>query len=362
MRRGALAALLGLALAACGRVGPPVPPETRLPVAVADLRAVVRDGAVELTWTNPTRRADGSKLTLDVARVFRHEASADAPEKPALLSRGRVAGYAEIATIPLGGPPGTTPGAPGGAEALVEGARVTLRDRQGLVHGNRYTYVVTVHDLQGRSSPPSERRSVAFIAPPEAPSLTVEPLDASVRLTWRPPSRLVDGSPIAGDIVYEVLRAPDATAPLVPVTPAPIAGTEHVDRGLENERTYHYAVRALRRDRDTTAAGPPSARVAATPVDMTPPAPPGRLVAVVAGRTVRLSWTPSPDADVARYVVHRAAAGQAPVRVGSVQAPTASFVDRDVPSGTHRYTVTAVDAGSRANESAPSNEVSVAVP
>jgi hypothetical protein len=371
MPRLAPAALLAaLLVAACGRVGAPVPPETRLPRPVTDLTAGVRDSTIELAWTNPTQRADGSRLRdLVRARVFRHESAAGAEPRPALLSRGRIAGYTEIATIPLGGPP-TGPVAPGGpspapgeAAAVIEGNRVTLRDRRGLVGGRRYTYVVSVEDGQGRTSAPSARRTVAFVAAPEPPvNLTAEALENAVRLRWQPPARLADGSPLAGEIRYEVLRAADPGAPLVPITPEPIAATELIDRNLENDHAYAYAVRAVRRDEGTTASGPASARVTATPVDMTPPAPPTGLVAAPAGRSVRLAWTPSPDADVASYVVYRAAAGAAPMRVGSVEAPSTVLVDRDVPAGTWRYTVTAVDRSSRANESAPSNEARVTVP
>jgi penicillin-binding protein len=102
--------------------------------------------------------------------------------------------------------------------------------------------------------------------------------------------------------------------------------------------------------------------VAVTPRDVTPPSPPANLVAVPSGATVRLTWSASPERDVVQYIVYRAAAGGAFERVGSTRAPTATFVDRDVPRGTYRYVVTAEDAGARPNESGRSNEVAVTVP
>jgi hypothetical protein len=45
-----------------------------------------------------------------------------------------------------------------------------------------------------------------------------------------------------------------------------------------------------------------------------------------------------------------------------VRPPVTTFVDRNVAPGTYRYTVTAQDATARANESRPSNEVTVSVP
>jgi len=362
-RRRVVPTLAALVLVACGKVGPPVPPEVRLPRPVADLAASVADGTVNLGWTNPTHRADSTRLRdLAVARVFRHASPEGVEPRPAMLARGRIPGYEEVGTIPLLGPPGPAATA-AGQTAVVEGDRVTFQDRRDLTYGRRYTYVVLTEDSQGRASPPSPRVTVDFIAPPEAPAaLRATPGEGEVRLAWDRPRRLVDGTPAAGPLLYEVLRAPEATGPLTVVTPAPIEATETVDRGLQNDTTYHYAVRALRRHGETTTRGPATARVAVTPVDMTPPAPPGRLVAAVAGRTVRLSWAPSPAADVARYVVYRAAPRGTFAAVGTVQAPATVFVDRDVPAGTHRYVVTARDAGSRANESVRSNEATVTLP
>lgn len=354
-----------LLLIACGKVGPPVPPEVRLPRAATDLSASVGDRAIQLVWTNPTHRVDNTRLhDLAVVRVFRVETAAGAEPKPAMLSRGRIVGYTEVGTIPLvPARRGAQVAQEGGQTAVVDGARVTFQDRQDLAYGHRYSYVVLAEDAQSRTSAPSPRITVAYIAAPDAPGgLVVEPGEAQVHLRWERPTRLVDGGPVEGPILYEVLRAPDAAAPLVAVTPQPVEATDAVDRNLENDRTYYYAVRALRREGETTARGPATARVAATPMDMTPPPAPSGLVAAVAGSSVRLSWVASPATDVARYVIYRAVPGGDFARVGTVAAPGTVFVDRDVPSGTHRYAVTAQDTSPRANESSRSNEVAVTVP
>ena len=149
---------------------------------------------------------------------------------------------------------------------------------------------------------------------------------------------------------------------LTPVTRAPITERALTDRGLENDRTYYYAVRAVRVVAGTTAYSAPSPRVAVTPRDMTPPSPPANLAAIPSEATVRLTWSASPESDVAAYIVYRAAAGRAFERVGSTRAPTATFVDRDVARGTYRYAVTAQDSAVRPNESGRSNEVVVSVP
>ena len=110
------------------------------------------------------------------------------------------------------------------------------------------------------------------------------------------------------------------------------------------------------------AEGQTSARVSATPTDVTPPRPATALVAIPSERAVRLSWTPSQDPDVVGYVIYRATAVGPFERVGSVRAPATTFTDRDLASGVYRYAVTAQDSSVRANESMRSNEATVTVP
>lgn len=351
MRGPLLLGLLAL-LAACGRVGAPVPPEDRLPRPVTDLRAIVEEGVIQLTWTNPNRRVDNTRLRdLAEARVYRAEDAGDGEPRAALLWRGRVPGYTQVVTL--------RPGADGTGGA---GATVTAADRHGLVFGRRYTYVVVTADAQGRVSAPSPRVSVRYLAPPEPPAgLVTEPGEGEVRLWWASPERFVDGSPLAGTVVYEVLRAQEPDPPATVVSPA-LTEPHFVDRAVENDRTYRYAVRALRREADTLARSRPSAPATATPRDLTPPSPPTDLVAVPAADGVHLAWRPSPDPDVAAYAVYRAAGSGPLVRVASVGAPTTVFVDRGLGPGTYRYVVTALDRAARPNESGPSNEVTVALP
>jgi len=178
----------------------------------------------------------------------------------------------------------------------------------------------------------------------------------------RPPPRLLDGSPAPATLAYEVLRAAAADGPLTSVSRTAAGARALTDRELENDRTYWYAVRAVRTEGSTIAYGAPSPRVAVTPRDMTPPSAPTNLVAIASEGAVRLSWGASPESDVSGYIVYRAGAGGAFVRVGSARAPATTFVDRGVARGTYRYVVTAEDSGAIRNESARSNEATVAAP
>ena len=135
----------------------------------------------------------------------------------------------------------------------------------------------------------------------------------------------------------------------------PEGGPADVDRAVENERAYVYAVRAVRTAQDTVARSVASDRASATPLDTTPPRPPADLVAVPSQGTVRLVWTASPEPDVARYLVYRGREGGPFERVGSTSPPAMTFTDREVPPGRWRYAVSAQDSSSRANESGRSN-------
>jgi hypothetical protein len=349
------AAALALWLAACGRMGPPVAPQLREPRPPTDLNATADDGSIELSWVNPNRRIDNTPLRdLALLRVFRTEDAGAGEPKPALRSRGHIAGYDEVATVRMADP----------APATVEGSRIALADRQGLAYGRRYTYVVLAEDAQGRLSPPSARRPVMYIAPPAPPrDLEAAAGEGQVQLRWQPPDRLVDGSPVHGAITYEVARATGVEgSPRTVITAAPVADTAFTDRGLVNDQSYAYTVRALRAEASGSARGPFAAPVTATPLDRTPPAPPANLVAVAAGGDVRLSWAPSPDPDVARYIVYRTDARGVTTRAGSSEPPGTTFVDRAVAPGAYRYAVTAQDRSARANESARSNEATVVAP
>ncbi len=345
-------ALVGLALGACGKKGPPVAPENRLPMPPAGISAFVDETSILVGWTNPGARFDGTPLRdLTWVRLYRREDSDGGPLKPAMLSGGRIVGYEEIAAVRLDSP----------APATVQGGAVQWVDRQGLALGHRYVYVVTAIDSLGRSSPPSERRAITFLAAPKPPrNVEASAGNRQVTLKWDAPTEFTDGSAAAGELRYLVLRGTGSEGPLSLLTPQPLAATSYTDTGLENDTEYRYALRGVRLDPRATATGPLSPVVAATPASTTPPSPPANLVIVPSPGALRLAWSPSPEANVALYAVHRAAGTGAFIRIGTTLAGNTTFIDRDVRAGTtYRYSVTAIDNARRPNESARSNEVAV---
>ena len=354
-RAGPLLVVLALVAAACGRVGPPMPPERGLPLPPTALTATVRTGEIALSWLNPTHRADHSRLRdLALVRLYRTADDGQGEPKPAVLAGDRVVGYEPLAVIRLEQP----------EPAVVVGRQVHFVDRTELRDGRRYTYVVTAADGIGRTSPPSPRLSVVYITAPAPPAgLTAEPEEGKVRLAWEPPAALSDGRPLEGTVTYEVLRALGPDAAPAPITSAPIADRQYTDTRVQNDRTYYYAVRAVRAAASGLATSGSSPTVAATPRDLTPPSPPTGLAAIPSADTVRLTWNASPEPDVAGYVIYRAAGADAALtRIGTTLGPRTVFVDRDIARGTYRYAVSAFDTAAMPNESARSAEVRVTVP
>ena len=265
-----------------------------------------------------------------------------------------VPGFERVADITVAEP----------GQAQVQGNQVTYTDAQDLTFGQRYTYVVVALDERGRPSPPSNRVVVSLAAAPVAPPrLEAQPGDRQVRIVWDAPPTLVDGSPAPGDLVYDIFRA---TGPGAPggrsLNVEPLTALQYVDLAVQNDVTYHYAVRA--RLAAGGAQSLPSVVATATPEDATPPAQPRGLVAVLAGPSVRLAWQAVGDADVAGYLVYRSTvAGRGHTRLTPAPQGTTTYIDTDVrPGQTYYYVVTAVDRSKRANESVPSTEATATLP
>ena len=132
---------------------------------------------------------------------------------------------------------------------------------------------------------------------------------------------------------------------------APAGTTAFTEAGVPDGR-HRYEVTAIDRYGSEGEAAVAEAGVG----DVLPPDPPKGLVAVPEVRDVALTWSPSPEPDVAGYVVLRDG-----TRIATVPSP--AHRDRGLANGTYAYTVTAVDrAGLESGESDPASATIAVLP
>jgi hypothetical protein len=341
----ALAFLTVFLLVGCGRKGAPVVPVLIEASPPADLQAQVRRQVVVLTWTRPITNVDDTALkTLAAFRISRSQQS---PQATALSA---------IATVKADKP----------ENAIMSGNRYAFTDN-GVVVGSRYAYQVESVNRHGIVGPPSAEATALVTVEIAAPSdLRAEAGERTIRLSWSTPTRRADGTPVTGIGGYNIYRG---TTPgrydSRPINREPVRTTWFQDSDLVNDRTYYYIVKAVENQQPPWQEGLPSSEVSADPVDLTPPAPPQGVRAVPGpGALVSLSWEPNREADLLGYLVYRSdASNRQPRRLIETPFAAPGLYDRSVrPGRRYVYTVTAVDASSRRNESAPSAEIEVFVP
>ncbi|MDE2058440.1 MAG: hypothetical protein KGL31_14175 [candidate division NC10 bacterium] len=346
VRQIIVAASLGsLVLSGCGRSGPPVIPVLAEPSPPTDLTALVRSRTVVLAWTTPTTNVDGTALKYLAA--FQISRQQMAPQTSA---------YSVIATVKAEKP----------ENAVVSANRYAFTDSHVVV-GARYTYAIESVSRRGIVGPSSAEATALVTVEIEAPSsLRAEAGERAIRLSWVAPTRRVDASPLSLVPRYNIYRgaSPGQFGPS-PINREPVRSTQFQDTDLVNDQTYYYRVAAVESQEPPWQEGLPSSEVNAAPVDLTPPAPPQSVRAVVGpGLVVSLSWELNRESDLLGYFVYRSDAAELPPhRLTEAPLKSPTFTDQSVRSGgRYLYTVTAIDASSRRNESVPSETVEVRVP
>jgi fibronectin type 3 domain-containing protein len=226
-----------------------------------------------------------------------------------------------------------------------------------------------------RASADSNLAEVEIYPAPEAiADLQAEITRSGVALQWTPPQKTITGS--SPSITrYEIYRAeaeapaqgaPAPKAPLAQIATAAAAAYE--DSQVELGRTYVYSVRSVSDYPGKTLASGDSNLATITVKDIFPPAAPQGLVVVVIPAQAQtpahleLSWTISPETDVAGYNVYRTeAVGVLGTCLNAEVLLTPAFRDMNVlPGRRYFYSVTALDRSG--NESSPSAAVLGGVP
>jgi len=337
---------------ACGRRGPPVPPRAVVPATVESFRAEPRDTDIVVSWIRPSRNEDGSPLTdLGEFQLFR----AMGPPGPPVI--GSQPTFSLLATIRAERPDNAT----------VRDTQYIFRDDgggAGLSPDVRYTYRVQAVNRRGVAGPSVDAFVDFSLAPAPPTGLQATAGDGVVDLSWKPAGAPAPAGtpPLRGYNVYRGLQ-PHAYGSQ-PINAAPLLEAGFQDAGLTNETTYSYVVRSVAGERPPWRESAGSNEASATPMDLTPPAPPRGLVAVPSAGTIGLIWDTNPEVDLLGYLVYRREPpALTPVRLTETPIRTTTFTDRTPrPGVSYLYTVTAVDRSPRRNESAPSTEASAALP
>ena len=215
-----------LSLAACGKKGPLVPPESFVPAPVSALSVEQKEDTFYISWPAPAKDAGGRPLK-DLAgfRVYRRPVlppDQDCEECPTA--------YTLIKTVDL--------------EYLGDvrffNGRYVLADRE-VTNGATYQYKVISFKADGAESSASNRARRTKVAAPPAPRLTATASATGVVLQWEIPP--VAAGKAAGAYVYR--RRGDDVSTLVLLTPTPISGRQYEDLRLERGATYVYTVRTV---------------------------------------------------------------------------------------------------------------------
>ena len=159
----------------------------------------------------------------------------------------------------------------------------------------------------------------------------------------------------------------DVTAPLAPVepdpyaikmpspiTPAPVADTELVLKGVTFNVERCFEVRPVDQVHGAVVIGPASPRACVTPKDTYPPAAPRSLAAIAGAGVINLIWDANTESDLAGYIVLRGEApGDTLQPITAEPVTVTSYRDETVrPGGRYVYVVVAVDgAGNRSAQS-----------
>jgi fibronectin type 3 domain-containing protein len=144
------------------------------------------------------------------------------------------------------------------------------------------------------------------------------------------------------------------------LNPTPVTATAIVDSTAARGDNFCYTVRSVVATTPVTVESAPSEEVCMAVQDVFPPSAPVGVAVLLRERDAEVSWSPSPEDDLALYRVYRASAGGPPVRLAEVPAGETSYTDRALAPGEHAYTVSAVDRDG--NESPVSRPAQVRVP
>ncbi len=189
------------------------------------------------------------------------------------------------------------------------------------------------------------------LTPPAAPGpVSTSNTGSSITLSWPKGT----DSDLRTFLVYRATAAEGPFGAGVPVLPPAGSTVSYTDTSVTANTRYYYIVRAV----DTHANVSDPSSVASEIIDTIPPAPPTGLAATPGDTTVALSWSPSPEADLAGYnAYYRASGATTWIKSNATLLGTTTHSVTGLTNGlAYEFSVTALDT--EPNESAHSAAVS----
>jgi Tol biopolymer transport system component/subtilase family serine protease len=244
-------------------------------------------------------------------------------------------------------------------DQLANSPGITIGDLKGyLISGTTYLdkalpdgkfrYYLVAADQAGNTSIPSNTMEVTIdTKPPKATIL--EPADKSKfdkKTLIRAESSDIDIASIqfqykkAQDSTWINLNGPVLKTPYVTYLDPTVLGLTYGD----------YNLRAVATD-NGAKTDPSPASLILTYADLTAPAAPTGLKALVNGKDVTLTWTANTESDLDGYNIYRTLGGTK-TKVNTSVVKPATYADSNIADGSYTYEVTAVDI--YGNESSPS--------
>lgn len=353
--QGLSAICLLLALVACGKEGPPLPPEIRIAERTTDLTAYQEGQSAVLRWTYPSMTTAGQSLS-DVEAIEVWRAALPLGQEPPppvtpqdrvlqrqlLESQGEVIRKLDPAEI----------------TAATRGSDLVYRDnlmlwRQGL-DGDPESlvvwYGVRTICCRKRESDLSNVARLLPAQPPEPPEgLLLTAGAEGIDVRWKE----VPGTQVL------IERSADGTV-WKQVVEEPVKGGEWKDEEAAQGREWSFRLRSVVRvEGGGMVVGEASAAARVDHPDTYPPSTPTDVVCLPEGAQVRVRWQLVPGA--ATYELTRRSGG-APPEVLASDLRSVEFTDVKPPLGEISYAVVARDAVGNASGSAECSVVMGAVP
>jgi len=375
----AIVAGVSAALVGCAAPGEPIARHPIVPQAVKDLAARQEGNGVVLTFTLPKDSTDKKPLGQTPAvEIYRSvpppvgtlSAKGPGPTKPAMR---------RVDTIPADL-----------VDSYEKEGHVEFRDelepadlaRQS---GQEVTYTVRTRVSEERASADSTAAKLrVYPAPLPVSGLRANLTEKFIALTWAAPESTAGATTPEAALAYRVYREeidpssaaaaaedPSEAVPRGALGSVALVHTPaYEDMDLAVGHAYLYLVRSVAQFGQDTVESADSNDAVVTAKDVFPPVAPQRVVAVVVPATpeapayVELSWSISPEADLAGYVVYRSEQPDLPgERLNEELLPAPTFRDMNVAAGRrYFYTVRAVDRSGNGSTLSVDAEADIAGP